>query len=69
MSCPLCGDESVHVEHAAMNDPLLLMVAAAIRGGYMEHLRRAHPAEYAREHAREQEMNAAFAGVFGKGKR
>ena len=52
-----------------MNDPLLLMVAEASRRDWMEHLRTAHPAEYVREHAKEQEMNAALAAVFGKGKR
>lgn len=69
MACPLCGDETVHQDVATTSDPLLLMVAEASRSDYMEHLRAAHPQEYAREHAKETKMNEALAAVFGKGKR
>ena len=69
VGCPLCGDESVCRDVATMCDPLLLMVCEVSRDDYMEHLRTAHPQEYAREQAKEQEMNAALADIFGRGKR
>ena len=69
VGCPLCGDESVCRDVATMCDPLLLMVCEVSRDDYMEHLRAAHPQEHAREHAKEQEMNAARADIFGRGKR
>ena len=65
MGCPLCGDESVSRDVATMCDPLLLMVCESSREDYMEHLRTVHPAEHAREQAKEQEMNDALAGIFG----
>lgn len=65
VGCPLCGDESVSRDVATMCDPLLLMVCESSREDYMEHLRTVHPQEYAREHARELEMNAALADIFG----
>ena len=68
VSCPICGDETVHADRATTADPLLLMVAEASRGDYMEHLRTVHPQEHAREHAKEQRMNDALAWMFG-GKR
>jgi len=69
VGCPLCGDESVRRDVATICDPLLLMVCEASRDDFMEHLRTAHPQEYAREQAKEQEMNAALADIFGRGKR
>ena len=68
VGCPLCGDQSVRRDVATMCDPLLLMVCEASRDDFMGHLRTAHPQEFEREHAKEQEMNAALADIFG-GKR
>lgn len=66
MSCPLCGDETVHRDVATTSDPLLLMAVEGERLDWMEHLRSAHPEEHAREHAKETEMNEALARVFGR---
>jgi hypothetical protein len=66
VSCPLCGDETVHQDVATTSDPLLLMVAEASRSDYVEHLRAAHPQDWEREHAKETEMNEALARVFGR---
>jgi len=65
VGCPLCGDESVRRDVATMCDPLLLMVCESSRDDYMEHLRTVHPEEYARESAKEREMNAALNDIFG----
>jgi len=69
VGCPLCGDESVRRDVATMCDPLLLMVCESSREDFMEHLRTVHPQEFEREHAKEQEMNAALASIFGVRKR
>lgn len=64
-ACPLCGDQDAARYIAPSGDPVALMCAEASQEDFMEHLRLAHPQEYAREHAKEQEMNAALAGIFG----
>lgn len=66
MACQFCGDESVPHGIALTGNELALLVAEVEHGSYMTHLRLAHPAEYAREHASELEMNAALAGIFGE---
>lgn len=71
MTCPLCGDESVYPRsYTRTGNELALLAAELEHGDWMTHLRAAHPPEYAREHAKELEINAAFAGIFGdRGKR
>jgi hypothetical protein len=69
MACPLCGDGSVTPRSCAPSGhELALLVAEMERGEWMEHLRMHHPADWAREHARETEMNAHLGRIFG-GKR
>lgn len=63
----MCGDESVYPRsYAKTGHELALLAAEAEHGDWMEHLRLNHPQEYAREHAREQEMNAILADIFGR---
>ena len=64
--CPLCGDQSAARVIAPTGHELALLVAEAAGMDYIEHLRTVHPQEYAREHAHEQEMNAALAEIFGR---
>jgi hypothetical protein len=67
MACPLCGDESVTPRsYAPTGHELALLVAEIERAGWMEHLRLNHPADWAREHAMETEMNAHLARIFGR---
>ncbi len=67
MACPLCGDEAVTPRsYAPRGNELALLAAEMEHRDWMEHLRTAHPQEWAREHAKETEMNEMLARVFGR---